>query len=63
MLVLEQEVAKTPVDRDALERGLRLFAVGKNKDPHIPVPPLDVFDDATLVGVVTALLSGNKIGV
>lgn len=62
VLVLEREVTKTPVDRGAIERALRLFAIGKNKNPSVAVPPLDVFDDATLVGFVSALLSGNTVG-
>lgn len=62
MLVLEREVTKTPVDRGAIERALRVFAIGKNKDPSVPLPPLDLFDDGTLVRMVNALLSGNTVG-
>jgi hypothetical protein len=62
VLVLEREITKTPVDRGAIERALHLFAIGKNKNPSVPVPPLNVFDDATLVGFVNALLSGNTVG-
>jgi hypothetical protein len=62
VLVLEREVTKTAVDRGAIERALRLFAIGKNKNTGVPVPPLDMFDDATLVGFVNALFNGNTVG-
>jgi hypothetical protein len=60
--VLEREVANTPPDREALEKALHLFAIGKNKDPHIPASPLDILGDADLANLVNALLSGNQIG-
>lgn len=40
-----------------------MFAIGKNRDPRVLVPPLDLFDTPALVGLVNALLSGNKLGV
>jgi hypothetical protein len=62
-LVLEREVSRKPIDRHALERALHVFAIGKNRDPQMLVPVLDLIDNATLVGFVNALLSGNKVGV
>ena len=60
--VLEQEVAKQPIDRDALTKALHLFAIGKNRDPHVPMPPLDILTDTQLIEMVRALLEGNHIG-
>jgi hypothetical protein len=61
VLALERALATSPIDRSALENGLRMFAVGKNKDPYVPLPAFDIFNDSMLVGLVEALLSGNRI--
>jgi hypothetical protein len=59
---LEQEVAKQPIDRDAMAHALHLFAIGKNRDPHIHLPPLDILTDVQLTEMVRALLEGNRVG-
>jgi len=63
IVALEREVAKTPVDRTALVNGLHLLAIGKNKDPHAPMPPLKILTDDELTNIVRALLAGNQVGV
>lgn len=56
--VLQEGVGGETFDRARVIHALHLYAIGVNKDPHIPMPPLDILDDRQLKEMVEALLAG-----
>lgn len=59
---LRRNMAERPVNRESLTRALHLLAIAKGKDPHAPMPPVDILTDSELIELTKALLEGNRIG-
>ena len=51
-----------PLDRDEINRALRVFAIAKNRDLSQTLPDMSLFTDDQLVQMVEALVRGNQLG-
>jgi hypothetical protein len=62
LAVVDEEAHKQPLDRSALHRALKLFAIAKNRDLEQTMPDLEFLSDDQLVRMVEALVKGNQLG-